>query len=74
MGGIREGVRFVRVGTLDDPDQLPPDVHIFTSTKQSWVQLPGDAHVEEIFYDYQTTWTPGNLVRLQALRDAVKTT
>ena len=72
MGGIREGIRFIRVGTLDDPDQLPPDVHIFTSTKQPWVQLPADSHVEDIFYDYETTWTPENLVRLESLRDAVK--
>ncbi|MEE9334028.1 MAG: GFA family protein [Granulosicoccaceae bacterium] len=34
MGGLREHVRFVRVGTLDNPDQLPPDVHIFTASKQ----------------------------------------
>jgi len=27
-------VRFVRVGTLDDPDRCPPDIHIFTSSKQ----------------------------------------
>jgi hypothetical protein len=74
MGGIREGIRFIRVGTLDVPDQLPPDVHIYTSTKQSWVQLPAGAHVEDSFYDYKTTWTSGNLVRLQALRDAAKTT
>ena len=28
---------FVRVGTLDNPDLLPPDIHIFTSSKQPWV-------------------------------------
>ena len=72
MGGIREGIRFIRVGTLDDPDQLPPDVHIFTSTKQPWVQLPDESHVEDIFYDYETTWTPENLVRLESLREAAK--
>jgi hypothetical protein len=72
MGGIREEIRFIRVGTLDVPDQLPPDVHIFTSTTQSWVQFPDDAHVEDTFYDYKTTWTAENLVRLKALRDAVK--
>src|ERR1700759_4594166 len=30
-------VHFVRVGTLDDPDRLPPDIHIFTESKQPWV-------------------------------------
>ncbi|RPI62061.1 MAG: hypothetical protein EHM50_04635, partial [Lysobacterales bacterium] len=29
-------VRFVRVGTLDDPDLLPPDIHIFTGSRQPW--------------------------------------
>ncbi len=33
-------IKFVRVGTLDEPDRLPPDIHIFTSTKQPWVVLP----------------------------------
>ena len=30
--GAGDAVRFVRVGTLDDPDRLPPDIHIFTSS------------------------------------------
>ena len=32
-------VRFVRVGTMDSPDLCPPDIHIFTSSKQPWVTL-----------------------------------
>ena len=38
--GRRAGVRFVRVGTLDDPTALSPDVHIFTRSKLPWVRLP----------------------------------
>jgi hypothetical protein len=38
--GAGDAVRFVRVGTLDDPDRLPPDLHIFTRSKQPWVVLP----------------------------------
>ena len=34
-GGLR--FRFVRVGTLDDPDRFPPQIHIFTACKQPWV-------------------------------------
>jgi hypothetical protein len=60
MGGIREMIRFVRVGTLDDPDLLPPDVHIYTGTKQPWVVLPPGSHVVEEFYDYDETWTREN--------------
>jgi hypothetical protein len=29
--------RFVRVGTLADPDACPPEIHIFTESKQPWV-------------------------------------
>jgi hypothetical protein len=34
---------FVRAGTLDDPDAVKPDVHIYTSSKLSWVKLPEGA-------------------------------
>ena len=57
MGGIREGICFVRVGTLDNPDLMPPDVHIYTTTRQSWLTLPEDAHVVDIFYDFNSTWS-----------------
>jgi hypothetical protein len=33
-------VKFIRVGTLDQPDLLPPDIHIYTASKQPWVVLP----------------------------------
>ena len=67
MGGIKDLIRFIRVGTLDDPDQLPPDVHIFTSTKQPWINLPSnDLSVSE-FYDYETTWSKKNLKRKKEL-------
>ena len=32
-GGAEDPRRFVRVGTLDDPAALPPDIHIFTRSK-----------------------------------------
>jgi hypothetical protein len=67
MGGIKDGIRFIRAGTLDNPDALPPDVHIFTTTKQPWVILPPGDHAVDIFYDYQTTWSAENLARREAL-------
>jgi len=46
--GGGDAIRFVRVGTLDDPDALPPDIHIFTASKQPWVVIPpGAAAVPE---------------------------
>ncbi len=73
MGGINELIRFIRVGTLDNPDQLPPDVHIFTSTKQPWLNLPKDDLVVKEFYDYEKTWTKENLERRKVLLAMVKT-
>ena len=43
--------KFVRVGTLNQPDLLPPDVHIFTASKQPWVVLPEGAPAFEEYYD-----------------------
>src|SRR4051812_34421227 len=33
--GAGDAIRFVRVGTLENP--CPPDIHIFTASKQPWV-------------------------------------
>jgi hypothetical protein len=33
--GAGDAVSFVRVGTLDAPDRLPPDIHIFTASKNA---------------------------------------
>lgn len=68
MGGIRDMIRFVRVGTLDNPDLLPPDVHIYTSSKQPWVVLPAGAHAVDEFYDYEKTWTEESLKIAKTLR------
>lgn len=67
MGGLRDRVRFVRVGTLDEPGLVPPDVHIFTTTKLPWVQLPPEHKAVEIYYDYETTWSPESQKRRVAL-------
>lgn len=60
MGGIKDLIRFIRVGTLDNPDQFPPDVHIYTISKQPWVNLSPNENIYEKFYDFETTWTREN--------------
>ena len=54
---------FVRVGTLDAPDRLPPDVHIFTASKQPWVVLPPGARAFEAYYDRDAVWPADSLAR-----------
>jgi hypothetical protein len=60
-------VRFVRVGTLDDPDRLPPDIHIFTDSKQPWVVLPTGAAAVPEYYDSKQYWPAESLARRRAL-------
>ncbi|HEX6001745.1 MAG TPA: GFA family protein [Hyphomicrobiaceae bacterium] len=67
-----EAVRFVRVGTLDEPDRLPPDIHIYTASKQPWLILPPGARAVPEFYDVQATWPAESLARYQALREKTK--
>ncbi len=59
---------FVRVGTLDAPDRYPPDVHIFTRSKQPWVILPADAKVFPDFYpSTEGVWTTDARRRWQTM-------
>ena len=65
--GAGDRVRFVRVGTLDDPDRLPPDIHIFTASKQPWVVLPPGSPAVAEYYDRERHWPKASLARRQAL-------
>ena len=60
-------VRFIRVGTLDNPDLLPPDIHIFTMSKQPWVVLPPDTPSVPIYYDRDKRWREASLARWRAI-------
>ena len=66
-GGAGDAVRFVRVGTLDARNRLPPDVHIFTSTKQPWVVLPPETPVFAEYYKASELWPKESLDRRAAL-------
>lgn len=65
--GAGDRVRFVRVGTLDEPDRLPPDLHIFVASKQPWVVLPPDARAFAEYYDTKVEWPAESLARRRAL-------
>lgn len=67
MGGIKDLIRFLRVGTLDNPDLLPPDIHIYTSTKLPWVILPPDDLAVDEVYNYEEIWPQASIDRRKAL-------
>lgn len=65
--GAGESVRFVRIGTLDQPDRLPPDIHIYTGSKQPWVILPPGTPAVPEYYDAAAVWPADSLARRAAL-------
>jgi hypothetical protein len=65
-GGGGDRVRFIRVGTLDDPDRLPPDIHIFTASKQPWVVIPPGMPAVPEYYDREKYWPAASLERRRA--------
>jgi hypothetical protein len=64
--GAGDKLRFVRVGTLDEPDRLPPDIHIFTASKQPWLTLPPDVPAVPAYYDREDYWPKESLERRRA--------
>ncbi|MEO8550070.1 MAG: GFA family protein [Kofleriaceae bacterium] len=65
--GAGDKVRFVRVGTLLEPDRLPPDIHIFTASKQPWVVLPPGVPAVAEYYDRERCWPQASLERRRVL-------
>jgi hypothetical protein len=60
-------LRYIRVGTLDDPSKCPPDVQIFTSSKQPWVSLNLGIPIFDNFYKIEEVWPDASLARWHGL-------
>ncbi len=65
FAGIGEKVAFLRVGTLDDPSTMPPDVHIFTAHQPPWLTVQGKAF--KGYYRSRDVWSEAGLARKRAL-------
>lgn len=61
-GGL-EKLRFVRVGTLDEPSAVSPDVHIYIRSKLPWVKLPPEVPAFEAYYKASEVWPKEALER-----------
>lgn len=55
----------LRAGTLDRPEAVTPDVHIFTRSKVPWLSLPAGARAFEAFYKLPEVWPAESQRRLQ---------
>jgi len=65
-GGLAK-LRFVRVGTLDEPAALPPTVHIYTRSKLPWVALPDGVPAFEAYYSARDVWPADSLARRETV-------
>jgi hypothetical protein len=65
--GAGPKLAFVRVGTLDEPERLPPDIHIFTSTQLPWLELPEGARAVPEYYSAKEVWPADSLARRNRL-------
>ncbi len=54
-GGAK--IAFVRVGTMEEPGRLTPDIHIYTSTILPWLGLPAGAKAFDEFYNPADLWS-----------------
>jgi hypothetical protein len=70
--GAGDALRFVRVGTLDDPDRLPPDIHIYTASRLPWVTLPPTIPAVAEYYRASEYWPTESLERRAALQAKAK--
>ena len=66
-GGAGDALAFVRVGTLDEPDRFPPDVHIYTESKQPWVLIPPGARAFPEYYRRSEVWSDASIARRKAV-------
>ena len=55
----------LRAGTLDRPEEIVPDVHIFTRSKMPWVVLPAGAPSFDAFYKLAEFWPEASRERLR---------
>ena len=66
------GIEPELVGTLDNPDALPPQIHIFTRSKQPWVILPADVPAVPEYYEREAFWPADSLARRLLLLPALE--
>ena len=68
--GSGDKLSTVRSGTLDQPGLVRPGAHIFTESKQEWLELPEGVPVFEQYYDPRKIWPSASQERFKALMQA----
>jgi len=69
--GTGDAIHFLRVGTLDEPDRIAPDIHIYTSSKQPWVELPDGVPAVPEYYRHGDHWPAESIERYRAAKRGI---
>ncbi|MEQ8348636.1 MAG: GFA family protein [Sneathiellaceae bacterium] len=67
-GRVGDAISFLRVGSLDRPALVPPDLHIHTDSRQPWTVIPPDARSVPVYYDLAEYWPAESLARRAHVR------
>ncbi|MEO1136221.1 MAG: GFA family protein [Pseudomonadota bacterium] len=67
--GTGETVAFIRVGTLDAPGMFPPDINIYTASKQPWVSINHEIPAVSAYYRRSEYWPEDSIERLRLARE-----
>ncbi len=59
----------VRAGTLDDTRCVEPMAHIFTQSKQNWIEITDQKPQFEGFYKLYDLWPQSSIDRFNKLRN-----
>ena len=65
--GAGDAVSLVRIGTLDNPNALKPDIHVYTSTQQKWLKLSDKVPKVEEYYQKKDYWPAESIERFNKL-------
>ncbi|OCT53595.1 glutathione-dependent formaldehyde-activating protein [Cladophialophora carrionii] len=61
---VKDSIRIVDVGTLDNPDAWPPDAHVWISDKQPWIILSNKTPAfQDSNYVREEVWSKESLER-----------
>ena len=57
-------ILFLRAGTLEPPNAVAPEVHIYVESKLPYIVLPAEIPKYSAFYDVMSLWSQASLERL----------
>jgi hypothetical protein len=68
-GAFSGAIISIKIGTLDIPSLMEPDMHMYVESKVSWLPLPKDAKVCRGMFKEREVWPKSSIARLEACQE-----